>query len=56
MSEPRTFADLRGDVVAHLRRQYLGPADGTTRSCANRPDRVYLVGTLYPRGPAARTV
>jgi hypothetical protein len=53
MTEPRTFAQLRDDAVAYLRRQYLGPQDGDHEILPNRPDRVYLVGTLYPRGPAA---
>ncbi|GAA3947529.1 helicase-related protein [Actinoplanes auranticolor] len=53
MTEPRTFVELRDDTVAYLRRQYLGPQDGEHEILANRPDRLYLVGTLYPRGPAA---
>jgi hypothetical protein len=53
MTEPRKFVQLREDTVEHLRRQYLGPQDGDNEVIANRPDRVYLVGTLYPRGAAA---
>lgn len=54
MSDTRTFSELRDEVVAHLRRQYLGPQAGPEEILPDRPDRVYLVGTLYPRGPAAR--
>ena len=43
----------RSDVVSFLRDQYLGPAGGPEETLRNRPDRVYLVGTLYPRGEAA---
>ncbi|MFG1606018.1 helicase-related protein [Actinoplanes sp. NPDC049265] len=53
MTQPRTVVQRRDDTVDHLRRQYLGPQDGANEVIANRPDRVYLVGTLYPRGPAA---
>jgi hypothetical protein len=56
MPERPTFTELRGDVVAHLRRQYLGPEDDGQEILQNRPDRVYLVGTLYPRGPAAEAM
>ncbi|MHA3700641.1 helicase-related protein [Jatrophihabitans sp. YIM 134969] len=44
---------VRDDVVAYLRSQYLGPADGEHETMADRPDRAYLVGTLYPRGRAS---
>ncbi|RQW84071.1 helicase-related protein [Micromonospora globispora] len=54
MPEPRTFARLREDVVTYLRRQYLGPENDESEVLKDRPDRVYLVGTLYPRGPAAQ--
>jgi hypothetical protein len=53
MTEPRTLVQLRDDTVDYLRRQYIGPQDGENEVVANRPDRVYLVGTIYPRGPAA---
>ncbi len=45
--------EVRNDVVAYLRKQYLGPANGEEEVVRDRPDRVYLVGTLYPRGRAA---
>ncbi|MBX7134885.1 MAG: hypothetical protein K1X67_19635 [Fimbriimonadaceae bacterium] len=48
------MTDLRAEVVEHLRRQYLGPAGGDDEALIDRPDRFYLVGTLYPRGPASR--
>ncbi|MDO8119717.1 helicase [Isoptericola sp. b490] len=46
------FVGLRTDLVEHLRRQYLGPSS-PEEVIAQRPDRFYLVGTLYPRGRAA---
>lgn len=46
------MSDLRADVAHYLRRQYLGPAEGEEEVLTDRPDRVYLVGTLYPRGPS----
>jgi hypothetical protein len=50
MSEKK---NRRADVVAYLRSEYLGPAGDDEEVLADRPDRVYLVGTLYPKGPAA---
>lgn len=44
---------VRDDFVAYLRKQYLGPAGAEDEVLKDRPDRVYLVGTLYPRGQAA---
>lgn len=44
---------VREDVVGYLRSRYVGPFAGPDESVRDRPDRVYLVGTLYPRGPAA---
>lgn len=52
MIEGRAKRDLRADVALYLRRQYLGPAEGEEEVLTDRPDRVYLVGTLYPRGPS----
>ncbi|WP_426509466.1 helicase-related protein [Dactylosporangium sp. McL0621] len=43
----------RKDLVQYLREQYLGPVGGTDEIVQGRPDRVYLVGTLYPRGRSA---
>ncbi|WP_156768085.1 helicase-related protein [Mycobacterium sp. E1386] len=54
MTETRTFAQLRDDVATFLRGQYLGPAGTDDEIIRDRPDRVYLVGTLYPRGGAAQ--
>ncbi|PZS32998.1 MAG: helicase [Pseudonocardiales bacterium] len=44
---------VRDHVVDYLRAQYLGPASGEHETLSDRPDRVYLVGTLYPRGRAS---
>ena len=52
MPEKVEYRALRDKMVDHLREQYLGPAGGEDELLVNRPDRVYLVGTLYPRGPA----
>lgn len=46
-------ASTRGTLLEFLRKQYLGPANGPDEDLRDRPDRVYLVGTLYPRGEAA---
>lgn len=46
----------RAQVVDHLRNRYLGPAAGDDEILSDRPDRIYLVGTLYPRGPAQRRI
>lgn len=54
MAEMRTFNQLRTDFVGYLRRQYLGPQGDEQEILQDRPDRVYLLGTLYPRGPAAQ--
>ncbi|MEU7949788.1 helicase [Micromonospora chalcea] len=54
MTRQRTFVELRDETVAHLRRQYEGPAEGELEILSNRPDRTYLVGTLFPCGPAAQ--
>jgi hypothetical protein len=51
MPNAEDLARLRRDVVQRLREQYLGPAGGDEETTIDRPDRVYLVGTLYPRGP-----
>lgn len=44
---------VRGDLLAYLRDQYLGPASGAEEVLHTRPEHTYLVGTLYPQGPAA---
>lgn len=55
MSEPDYRPrEVRTAVVDHLRGQYLGPAGGVDEMIRDRPDRVYLVGTLYPQGPGAQ--
>ncbi len=51
MPSPEDYSMLRESVVQRLRSQYLGPAAGEEEVIPDRPDRVYLVGTLYPRGP-----
>lgn len=48
------FTTMRDETVAYLRAAYLGPSDGDEEVIRDRPDRVYLVGTLYPQGQAAR--
>ncbi|KRD41328.1 hypothetical protein ASE38_17110 [Cellulomonas sp. Root930] len=53
MTPERTFNQVRSEVVGHLKEQYLGPAHGAEEILPQRPDRVYLVGTLYPRGRSA---
>ena len=35
-------------MIDFLRRSYLGPFDGDAESSTRRPDKTYLVGTLYP--------
>jgi len=45
---------VREDLVKLLRAQYLGPAAGPDEATQGRPDRSYLVGTLYPQGPSAQ--
>ena len=45
-----SYVELRESVVAHLRSQYLGPSQDEREVLQQRPDRFYLVGTLYPRG------
>lgn len=47
------YVKLRADVVAYLRSQYLGPSQDEQEVLPQRPDRFYLVGTLYPRGPSS---
>ena len=54
MTETRSFSQLREDFVHYLRQTYLGPAAGPDEVLRDRPDRVYLVGTLYPKGAAPR--
>jgi hypothetical protein len=49
----KEHSQVRDDVVTYLRSQYLGPAGGEHETLADRPDRAYLVGTLYPRGRAS---
>lgn len=44
---------IRENLVTLLRAQYLGPAAGRDEATLGRPDRSYLVGTLYPQGPSA---
>jgi hypothetical protein len=45
----------RLEFVDYLRRNYLGPVAGTTELLPGRPDKTYLVGTLFPRGTASTT-
>ncbi|WBB47438.1 helicase-related protein [Verrucosispora sp. WMMA2044] len=47
---------VRDDLVQYLREQYLGPASGEEEIVQGRPDRIYLVGTLYPRGRSAERI
>lgn len=56
MTPTDSLNELRASVVQHLRNRYLGPALGEEEVLADRPDRIYLVGTLYPRGPAERRI
>lgn len=44
---------VRDDFVEYLRQQYLGPQGGPDEHLDPRPDRHYLVGTLYPRAQVA---
>lgn len=53
MTASATLRQTRHEVLEFLRAQYLGPANGPEEVLHNRPDRVYLVGSLYPRGAAA---
>lgn len=45
--------ERRQHYVDYLRSQYLGPSGGDEELLASRPDKTYLVGTLFPRGRAA---
>lgn len=40
-------------VVEFLKKSYVGPFDGPTELISSRPDRTYLVGTLYPTSDPA---
>jgi hypothetical protein len=51
--EPDAESTPRDTVVAFLRSQYEGPSRGPHEEIRDRPDRLYLVGTLYPQGDAA---
>ncbi|MEU8635667.1 helicase-related protein [Amycolatopsis sp. NPDC048633] len=44
---------VREDLLGYLRDQYLGPASGDEEILRTKPEHTYLVGTLYPKGPAA---
>lgn len=46
-------AAVRETFVDYLRQQYLGPQSGPEEHLDTRPDRHYLVGTLYPRAQVA---
>lgn len=41
--------EVRDRTVELLGRELLGPAHGPAESIPNRPDRTYLVGTLFPQ-------
>ncbi|WP_340686900.1 helicase-related protein [Amycolatopsis coloradensis] len=43
---------VRENFFDHLRTHYLGPASGPEEVIHTRPEHTYLVGTLYPQGPA----
>ncbi|MGY1810175.1 helicase-related protein [Blastococcus sp. SYSU D00669] len=53
MTAPLDPVAVRHDLVDYLRQQYLGPQDGPDELLGTRPDRHYLVGTLYPRAQTA---
>ncbi|WP_104524521.1 helicase-related protein [Blastococcus atacamensis] len=53
MTAELDLPDVRERFVGHLRGQYLGPQDGQDEVLRTRPDRHYLVGTLYPRAQTA---
>lgn len=40
------------EVIDFLRRSYLGPLSGESECSTRRPDKTYLVGTLYPTSSA----
>lgn len=40
-------------VVEFLKKSYVGPFDGPAEVTSSRPDRTYLVGTLYPTSDPA---
>ncbi|UED85479.1 helicase-related protein [Streptomyces profundus] len=42
----------RTEFVQYLRRQLVGPAQAEDEVLVDPPDRRYLMGTLYPRGPS----
>lgn len=41
--------EQRARYLEYLASQYMGPSDGPDEIIQSRPDRTYLVGTLYPR-------
>lgn len=41
--------EQRARYLEYLASQYMGPANGPEEAIQSRPDRTYLVGTLYPR-------
>ncbi len=53
MTAPLDFTQVRASFVDYLRQQYLGPQGGDDEVLTTRPDRHYLVGTLYPRAQVA---
>ncbi|WP_285240855.1 helicase [Pseudarthrobacter sp. MEB009] len=49
MQDNSVSAEVRTDFVAYLTREYLGPAGGQHEALQSRPEKTYLVGTLYPK-------
>ncbi len=43
-----SIEDVRNQTVDLLRRELLGPMNGPSERLTHRPDRTYLVGTLFP--------
>lgn len=48
-TEPKLTNDSTRRMVEELRGRYFGPAGGEDEVVRTRPDRAYLVGTLYPQ-------
>lgn len=48
-TEPKLRNDSTRRLIEELRGRYFGPASGEQEMVRTRPDRAYLVGTLYPQ-------
>ncbi|WP_043425137.1 helicase-related protein [Arthrobacter sp. 162MFSha1.1] len=49
MLDDSGLSAVRSEFVTYLKQEYLGPAKGKNEELYVRPERTYLVGTLYPQ-------